>query len=169
MKYNINGFININKQKINFNNDIGYIEKDWGCSFPKNYVWIQGNNFKNKNISFMLSIADIPFKIFHFKGHICSLMIDNKEYRFATYNGSKIIKQDFKNNTLHIILKKGRYQLNVKTKYLKGFKLLAPIKGKMNKNILESISSVISVTLKKDNKIIFSDTSTNCGLEIVNK
>ena len=37
----------------------------------------------------------------------------------------------------------------------------------MSKEIFESISSLITVTLKKDNTIIFSDTSTNCGLEIV--
>lgn len=41
-------------------------------------------------------------------------------------------------------------------------------KGKMEKDIFESISSSITVTLKKENNIIFSDTSTNCGVEIVN-
>lgn len=37
----------------------------------------------------------------------------------------------------------------------------------MEKEILESINATITITLKKENKIIFSDTSTNCGLEIV--
>ena len=55
----------------------------------------------------------------------------------------------------------------MKTKYDDGLKLSAPVKGKMKKDILESISASICVTLKKDNMIIFSDTSTNCGLEIV--
>ena len=48
-----------------------------------------------------------------------------------------------------------------------GYKLYVPIKGKMEKDIFESISSTINVTLMKNNDIIFSDTSTNCGLEIV--
>ncbi len=38
---------------------------------------------------------------------------------------------------------------------------------KNEKDIFESISSTITLTLKKDNNIIFSDTSLNCGLEIV--
>lgn len=61
MKNNANGHININDNMLNFDNGIGYIEKDWGCSFPKKYIWCQGNNFQNPTTSFMLSIADIPF------------------------------------------------------------------------------------------------------------
>jgi len=168
MKNTVNGIITFNNQSIIFNNDIGYIEKDWGSSFPKSYIWCQGNNFQNKNVSFMLSIADIPFKILNFRGIICSLIIDNKEYRFATYNGTKIIKCEIENNFLNIILKKGQYYLDINTTYDNTHKLLAPIKGNMIKNIFESISTSITLTLRKKDKIILSDTSTNCGLEIVN-
>ena len=66
MQNHIKGLININNHKINFNNGNGYIEKDWGCSFQKSYIWCQGNSFKKTNSSFMLSIADIPFKLFSF-------------------------------------------------------------------------------------------------------
>ena len=64
---------------------------------------------------------------------------------------------------------KGCYYLDIYSKYTNGLKLAAPVKGKMEKDIFESISSSITLTLKKDNHIIFSDTSTNCGLEIVHK
>ena len=39
----------------------------------------------------------------------------------------------------------------------------------MIKNIIESITSTISITLKNKKDIIFSDSSSNCGLEIVNE
>ena len=55
----------------------------------------------------------------------------------------------------------------MKTIHNTGLKLSAPVKGKMEKDIFESISSSITVTLKKNDNVIFSDTSTNCGLEIV--
>jgi hypothetical protein len=167
MKNNINGFIKINDNKICFNNGTGYIEKDWGISFPKTYIWCQGNNFKNSDASFMLSIANIPFKIFSFRGLICSLIIDNKEYRFATYNNTKLLKYKIDNNLVNIKLKKKKYLLDIKIVNSNNSKLIAPIKGKMDKEILESISSVITVTLRKDNNVIYNDTSINCGLEIV--
>lgn len=124
MKSRANGFISINNSKIEFNNDIGYIEKDWGISFPKSYVWCQGNDFSNENVSFMISIADIPFKLFHFREIICTLILDGHEYRFATYNNAKLVE----------------YEID---------------------------DGLLNITLKKDNKIIFSDISKNCGLENV--
>lgn len=167
MKSTTNGFININDNVIDLNKGMGYIEKDWGCSFPKKYIWCQGNNFSKENGSFMLAIADIPFGLYNFRGAICDLIIDKIEYRFATYNNTKILEYVIKDDCVTIKLKKKDYYLNLKITYDKGNKLSAPVKGKMSKDIFESISSTINVTLIKDNKVIFSDTSKNCGLEIV--
>lgn len=167
MQSNINGYININDKIINFNNNKGYIEKDWGCSFPKSYIWCQGNNFQKNNVSFMFSIADIPFKLFTFKGIICVLLINNEEFKFTTYNNAKLIECDIKKDSFNITFKRNLYTLNIKSKYNKGLKLSAPVKGKMAKDIFESISASVTVTLKKKKEIIFCDTSNMCGLEIV--
>ena len=102
MKNNIEGSININNNKMNFNNGNGYIEKDWGCSFPKTYILSQGNSFQKTNASFMLSIADIPFKLFSFKGIICLLIIGNQEFKFTTYNNTKLITYDINNDLMNI-------------------------------------------------------------------
>lgn len=157
----------INQERLDFNNGTAYMEKDWGTSFPKTYIWVQGNQFQNKNASFMISLANIPFKLFEFRGLICVLIIDEQEFRFTTYNAAKIVEYDVTDKLLNITLKKGIYSLNIKSSYDTGLKLSAPVKGKMSKDIFESISSIITVTLKRKDAIIFSDTSINCGLEIV--
>jgi tocopherol cyclase len=169
MENTINGFININDETIQFNNNKGYIEKDWGCSFPKSYIWCQGNNFQKNNASFMFSIADIPFKLFTFKGVICDLLVDNKEFKFTTYNNAKLVECDIREDLFNITFKRNQYLLNIKSKDNKGLKLVAPVKGKMTKDIFESICALVQVTLKKEKEIIFSDTSNMCGLEIVQK
>ena len=102
MQNKANGSLEINNTVINFENDMSYIEKDWGCSFPKNYIWCQGNNFQKSDASFMLSIANVPFKMFNFKGVICVLMTDDKEFKFTTYNNSKIVEYDVNDNSLNI-------------------------------------------------------------------
>jgi len=167
MQNHTNGSININNYEIKFDNDMGYIEKDWGISFPKTYIWCQGNNFQKSNASFMLSIADVPFKMFKFRGVICVLAVGNKEYKFTTYNNTRLVECEINDNLLNITLKKGDMNINLKSTFDKGQKLSAPVKGKMEKDIFESITSTITVTLKERDNIIFSDTSTNCGLEIV--
>lgn len=167
MKNRVDGFVKINNSKFVFENSDGYIERDWGCSFPKKYMWCQGNSFKNNNASFMLAIALVDLRLFTIRGLICSLIVDDKEYRFATYNNAKVVKYRVNNKRISIVLKKGKYVLNIVAKKNNSSSLLAPVKGGMSKGILESITSDVSVTLKKKDKIIFSDTSMSCGLEIV--
>lgn len=169
MQNTINGCININNETIQFNNNKGYIEKDWGCSFPKSYIWCQGNNFQKSNASFMFAIADIPFKLFTFKGIICALLVNNKEFKFTTYNNAKLVECDIREDSFNITFKKSQYLLNIKSKDNKGLKLAAPVKGKMTKDIFESICASVQVTLKNDKELIFSNTSNMCGLEIVQK
>ena len=167
MQSNVNGSIDINNTIMNFDNDMGYIEKDWGTSFPKSYIWCQGNNFKKSNASFMLSVADVPFKMFKFRGVICVLMVGDKEYKFTTYNNARLVTFNIKDDSLDITLKKGEMYINIHAKHENAQKLAAPVKGKMGKDIFESITSAITVTLKQEDSIIFSDTSRNCGMEIV--
>lgn len=167
MKHEITGFITINNKEYNFNNSIEYIEKDYGCSFPTSYIWAQSNNFKNQNASFFLSIATIPLSLFSFRGFICSLIVDNKEYRFATYNGSKIIKYNISQDNFNIKLKNKDYLLHIYSDNQNSFSLKAPRCGSMEKEIYESIDSNIYVCLSKNDNILFEDTSKNSGLEIV--
>lgn len=93
MGHALQGKLMIDGKTIDFDGGKGYIEKDWGTSFPQQYVWMQSNHFANKQTSFMFSEAIIPFKVFKFNGLIINLVVDGKEYRFATYNGAKVRKK----------------------------------------------------------------------------
>ena len=167
MKNSVDGIVFINDKKMEIFNGNGYIEKDFGKSFPKYYIWGEGNCFEDKDCSFFVSVADIFFKIFSFKGFICSLMLKNKEYRFASYNNSKILKYEVNDNGYELVLKKGKYILEIEAYSEDGFMLKAPVNGKMDKEILETISGCIKVILKKNNKVMFLDDCNNCGIEIV--
>ncbi len=169
MKNKVEGNLFINDNNIEFLNGTGYIEKDFGVSFPKYYIWGQGNNFNDKDVSFFISVANIPFKMFNFRGFICSLIVNGKEYRFATYNNSKILKYEINDNGYNIILKRGKYILEVDAFCNDSFLLKAPVNGKIDKEIFECINGKINITLKKNKKIIFLDESYNCGIEMVNE
>ncbi|MFH0766900.1 MAG: tocopherol cyclase family protein, partial [Bacillota bacterium] len=84
MSHDLKGKLSLNLKDISFTKGKGYIEKDWGKSFPRAYVWLQTNHFENPKTSFMFSYADIPFLGLHFKGLIANLIYQGKEYRFAT-------------------------------------------------------------------------------------
>lgn len=95
------------------------------------------------------------------------LLVDDKEYKFTTYNNTKLIEYKIEDKFIYITIKKCSYILSIKITNSTGLKLSASVKGKMEKDIFESITALIDVTLKKGENIIFSDSSTLCGLEIV--
>lgn len=164
--HQIKGSLFINNKSINFDNGYGYIEKDWGHSFPKEWIWIQCNSFDTSNVSFMLSIAVIPWLGTYFIGFISFLQINDKIYKFATYNLSKIISMDKNNTTVQISLKHFSKTLFIKVNFSNGGLLKAPVKGQMCRDIIETLNADISLNFSDKNKVLFEGTGINCGLEI---
>jgi hypothetical protein len=109
MYHRIYGEFILNGVKYPFYPGIGYIEKDLGHSFPGSYQWIQCNYFPGETCSVFLSIADIPYHGLKFKGCICAIIYQGKEYRLATYKGVKIVNS----GPREICLRQGRYQLKI--------------------------------------------------------
>jgi hypothetical protein len=163
MKHLVNGKVKIDDETYIFNNDIGYIESDFGKSFPYNYTWIQCNDF-NKEASFFFSKATIPFLGFKFQGFICSLISKNKEYRFSTYNFSKI--REFDKD--YISIKKGKYKLKIYIRPKLSQKLLAPVKGNMNREVFECLDGVCDIVLFRKNIKQLIINGKNTGVEMSN-
>ncbi len=167
MSHQLSGILKINDAPISFHNGKGYIEKDWGRSFPRAYVWMQSNHFKNPNTSLMFSYADIPFIGLYFKGLIANLYYEGKEYRFATYNFSKVKIEELHENHVHYILKKGRYILDIEGKSTTSIGLASPKNGMMVNQIKEGLSGYIDIRLFKGKKLIFEDRGLHAGIEIM--
>jgi len=167
MSHHLDGILLFNQKSISFHHAKGYIEKDWGRSFPRAYVWLQSNHFKDLDTSFMFSYADIPFLGFYFKGLIANLRVHNKEYRFATYNHSKIKKEEIGDHKVHYIVKKGRYILEVDAESTTSIGLASPKNGMMINQIKEGLSGWIRVKLYQNHTLIYEDTGYHAGIEIM--
>ncbi len=166
----ISGTLMINEQEIDFTDGYGYIEKDWGRSFPKWWVWLQSNHFKEKDSSLMFSIAKIPLLGRHFTGFLSFLTIKEKLHLFATYTGAKVKHLEYRDGTIEIVVEDKKYSLYISGQYDESGVLKAPKNGLMERKISESISSTVKVTLKnKKGEIIFEDYGKNAGLEVVGK
>ena len=159
MKHSVYGSISLNGREYFFYDNLGYIEGDRGASFPEKYVWIQGNDLPNG--AFSLSIATIPLGPFKFTGLIALLYVGMKEYRFATYNNTKIIK----NAEDHIRLKKGKLLLDVFIRSGKSFMLSAPVKGLMARRVGESMDAEIEIALSKKGVTIYRGIAKNASVE----
>ena len=168
MNHQIAGKLTILGEIIDFTNGIGYIEKDWGRSFPSAYIWLQTNHFSRTGISIKTSIAKIPWLGSSFVGFIAGVLIDETLIEFTTYNGSKLLKSYIDNEKVELILENKKFKLDITAHRKKATELASPILGYMDGRIEESLTSEIEVTLlnKKNNKIMLKDIGKNAGLEV---
>jgi tocopherol cyclase len=168
MDHSITGEVEIGGEKICFDNGRGYIEKDWGHSFPSAYFWMQSNHFSEPGISFKASVAKIPWIRRSFTGFIAGLWLKGKLFRFTTYNRTKLRRSFADKNKVEIILENKKYLLEITAYRDHATELASPILGLMDGRIEESMTASILVNLsdKKSGKTIFNDTGRSAGLEV---
>lgn len=167
MNHTLSGSFSFENQTINLTNGKGYIEKDYGRSFPSEYVWVQANNFATTDTSLFLSVATIPYLGLKFDGYIVNFYQNKKHYRFATYNSSRIIKEIVDKRSVTYHFKKGKYQLEVSAEIDSFVTLASPKLGAMENTIKEGLSGQIYVKLTYQHNVVFEGTSTNTGIEIM--
>ena len=146
-----------------FDGGLGYTEKDSGTSFPRSYLWMQCNDFPEP-CSVMVSIAHVPFCGSAFRGCICAVLYQGREYRLATYRGVKI--QSFAPE--HICLSQGRFllELDMAPSHV-GHQLRAPQCGKMSSIVRESCNAHLRARLREKGKTVFDLHSDHAAYEFV--
>lgn len=168
MNHGLAGDIIINDQRVDFTNGRGYLEKDWGTSFPKHYIWLHSNHFTNPSLSLFFSVAHIPFYGTEFEGFICNVAVDGKEYRFASYNRSRCQVLEISDQSVRILLENKNTWLELTAEVSDQGELIAPVQGKMVKTIKEGIGG--EIRLRLEDKITgkkYDDYGMNAGVEIV--
>lgn len=163
MTHRVSGLLKINGEKILFNGAVGYIEKDWGCSFPKSYLWTQSCWRERGGCSIMLSIADVPFLASSISGCICAVFYGGSEYRLATYRGVKILRY----SESEVILRQGKYLLEVSMPEKRAYRLNAPNQGSMTRTIHESPSCTVRYRFYIGGRLMFDKSCENASLEYV--
>ena len=168
LNHDLEGEIKVNKNTYTFHKGKGYIEKDWGKSMPSSWIWIQSNNFKNSNSSFMLSIAKIPWMGFSFTGFLGFYYVDEKIVRFGTYSKAKFKVSKMQEDSLSLKIYLKNEIIEVNTNKRNSGLLKAPVMGSMDRRISESIDAKLSINITNDeNNSKFKDVSSITGLETV--
>ena len=171
MDHRIEGQLTIQGETVDFTNGRGYMEKDWGQSFPSAYFWMQSNHFSEPGISVKASVAKIPWMGSSFVGFIAGVWYHDRLFQFTTYNGSKLVKSYAGHDEVKLILENRKYRLEIIAHRETVTQLASPILGFMDGRINESMTSNIDVQLydKKNRNIILLDIGRNAGLEVAGK
>lgn len=166
--HRVMGSLMINNAAVNFSDGNGYIEKDWGRSFPDGWIWLQCNSFNTAGSSIMLSVARIPWMGHWFLGFLGFIYHKGILRPFATWNGSKIQSVERLADGVSIVMTRNNLTLHVTAQSKTGGVLQAPTSGVMDRRIKESLDASLSVKLIDKNGAILADlTGTHAGLEVV--
>lgn len=161
MAHDLTGSLMINGERVVFTGGRGYIETDWGTSFPKAYLWTQcGFGMKEKN-SIMASVADVPVLGCSLPGCICAIHYQGREYRLGTYYGARA--KDCGDGT--VTLTQGKMRVKITRLSENALGLHAPQRGAMDRMIKESPACLVRYQFWRGKKLIFDVTSDRASYE----
>jgi len=171
MDHSIEGQLQIKDEHIDFTGGRGYMEKDWGRSFPSGYIWMQSNHFSQQNISVKASVAKIPWLMSSFVGFIAGVYLHDRIIQFTTYNFTRLRKSYADEKKVELVLENSNHRLEVYAQRQAATELASPILGFMDGRIEESMTAVLEVMLfdKKNKVMLLEDKGRNAGLEVAGK
>jgi hypothetical protein len=169
LDHQLNGTLILDGREISFHDGRGYIEKDWGKSFPEAYVWIQSNLFGRIGVALTASVAKIPWLTGAFRGFIIGLLLDDQLYRFTTYTGAKLNFLKIEDCCVRLEVEDRWHKLTIEAIRSEGGLLHAPYNMSMLNRISESLGSTVKVKFYQKSSgtesLIFSDLGDTAGLE----
>lgn len=172
LDHSLSGTLTVNRREIDFTGGRGYIEKDWGRSFPEAWIWFQSNHFEQPGVCVTASIAVIPWLRTAFPGFIIGLWRDGQLLRFATYTGAKTEHLSVTDHTIDWVVadKSHRLEMFVTQGTAGTFGLLkGPDRLDMGKRVAETLSATVHVRLTSrsaPDRAIFEGTGRHAGLEV---
>lgn len=167
LDHGIEGALKIDGRPIDFGEGRGYIEKDWGQSFPAAWIWMQSNHFEQPGTSLTASIAVIPWLGSSFAGQIIGLWHEGALYRFATYTGARVEALAVDDDDVHWVVGDKHHRLEIRAQRSEGGILAGPTGADMGGRVPETLKASIEVGLtRRDGQKLFHGTGRHAGLEV---
>jgi tocopherol cyclase len=166
LDHSIGGSLTIDDQHLDFTQGRGYIEKDWGQSFPEAYIWFQSNHFAQPGTCITGSVAIIPWLRNAFRGFIIGVWHAGRLYRFATYTGASIERLELFDDHVDWIVRSRDHRLEMHVTRAQGGLLLGPNRAEMGRRVNETLLASIKIRLSSlSGKLVFAGTGRHGGLE----
>lgn len=174
LDHGLAGSLRTPEGEISFDGGRGYLEKDWGPSFPDGWVWMQSNHFQEPGVCLTGSIATIPWGIPHtsfqtvFRGFIVGLLLRGTLIRFTTYTGAVTERLSLHDDRVDWVLRDNLYRLTIQGHRADVGNLRGPSKTDMGRPVLETLQGEVEVhmTTRSPERTVFKGTGRHAGIEV---
>ncbi|MEL7375779.1 MAG: tocopherol cyclase family protein [Bacteroidota bacterium] len=180
--HQLSGWLEDDRGRHDLGGGIGYMEKDWGSSFPAAWVWCQSNHLTNFSgrASLMASVARIPWRGAHFRGFLCTWMWQDELQIFTSWNNSKheihfgesFVDLYFRRSERRGDPRKAgsgtatKAELKIRAFPADGGNLVSPTPSGMMGKINESLKAELEVTYSVNGQIAYTGKAQWAGLEV---
>lgn len=164
------GTLTAGAQPVVFDGGRGYIEKDWGSTFPQTWIWLQANHFGQPGSSLTASLARIPWIGRDFPGFIIGFWHAGRLHRFTTYVGAQLERVRADDDHVHIIVRNRRHRLEIRAERAASALLSGPTRDRgMVPFVRETLGAQVSVRLTRRDRrqsVVYEGSSGSAGLEV---
>lgn len=165
----VDGQLQVNGSVLDFSGGRGYVEKDWGRSFPSAWVWAQSNHFGSPGTSVTISVARIPWLGGSFVGYIVGLLHGGELHAFTTYNGAKMRAFSIRDGEARMVLERAGLQLELTIEGAHPGVLRSPVLGSMDGTVWESLDARIALRMTRGDAVIFEGDGLHAGVELMDE
>ncbi|MDZ4179708.1 MAG: tocopherol cyclase family protein [Coriobacteriia bacterium] len=169
LDHSVDGELEIAGSALDYHGGRGYVEKDWGRSFPSAWVWAQSNHFDAVGTSVTISVARIPWLGGSFVGYIVGLLHDGVLHEFTTHNGAKMRAFSIRDGEARMALEKTGLRLELTVEGAHPGELRSPVLGSMAGTVWESLDAQIGVRLSRGESLVFEGRGLHAGVELMDE
>lgn len=148
----VSGKINFFDNNYLVKNALGYMEKNWGTSFPENYFWLHAIDSNNPSISLLFSQAEIKWLGKSFIKHLGHLRLNGEELDLKTLSHFEVTYDLWKEDNPKIILKSKQIKLEIGFDASKKYMFKGPINGKLSRDILHHSDTQIELKIYQNSE-----------------
>ena len=152
-----------NGKVFSFNDGKGYMEADYGKTFPKTYFWTHCNWFDEKNLRIACAGVELSFAGYRgaFLGCFACIDQDGYKVKLATYLGARV--EHFSADGFRI--RQGKYVFEGWKMEGKPVKLQSPRDGAMGEKTDEYLTCTVRYKLSRGGEVIFDEISQRAAYE----
>lgn len=166
LNHRLAGQLSVYGKTYNFNGGYGYIEKDWGRSFPKTWIWMQSNRFSQDNVCISVSLARVPWLGRAFPGLLAGFWHNGNLLKMTSYTGAKVESIERTPTGVRLRLVDKTHRLEVFAHGGQPTAIYMPSETSMDGTVEEHLGAQIYVRLTDTSgQTIFEDTGTQAAYE----
>jgi hypothetical protein len=148
----VSGEIKQKNERFIIENELGYLEKNWGTSFPENYCWLHAVDPNDSQISLLFSLAEIKWLGKKFIKHVGHFRFDGTQIDLRELNNIAVDYLTLSRNKQVIRITSKTILIEISITIGNKVIFKGPAEGKLSRDIIHFTDEVIDVSFIQNNK-----------------